>query len=105
MSALAQGNSAIIASAGNLVVQGCDFQKDGPQVRRRALLRIYMHVGVGGSEHHSTLPCCDALRVPQVELGAGVSKAIILGNLFKGATRITNKASAGNVQVGYNADG
>lgn len=41
----------------------------------------------------------------QVELGAGVAKAIILGNLFKGATRITNKASVGNVQVGYNADG
>jgi len=39
-----------------------------------------------------------------VYLGSGVKKAVILGNVFNGATRISNKA-LGNVQVGYNADG
>lgn len=64
-----QGNSALIASAGRLLVQGCDFQAD----------------------------------LPQIELGAGVSKAVILGNMIKGSTRITN-ASPGKVMIGYNAD-
>jgi hypothetical protein len=39
---------------------------------------------------------------PQIQLGEGVERAIIMENLFTGSERIVNK-SEGNVQLGFNA--
>jgi hypothetical protein len=63
-----EGRHAIQATGGSLIVRGCEFQTDAPQV----------------------------------SLTADVKRAIITGNLFNGAARISD-AGAGNVQIGLNS--
>jgi hypothetical protein len=59
---------SIVALGGTLLVRGCEFRENRPQV----------------------------------ELGSQVRKAIIMGNVFAGRSRIVNK-SKGNVQIADNA--
>jgi hypothetical protein len=63
-----EGRHAIQASGGMLLVRGCEFRQDKPQV----------------------------------ELGEGVERAVITGNVFRGQARITNHAR-GEVRVAENA--
>ena len=56
------------ASGGTLMVRGCEFQANKPQI----------------------------------ELGAGVKRAVITGNVIRGRTRITNN-SKGVVEISSNA--
>ncbi len=65
-----EGRHAIQAESGTVLVRGCEFRHDGPQV----------------------------------ELGKGVRRAIVIGNVFTGAARIAN-TSEGNIQIANNADG
>ena len=63
-----QGRHAIEATGGTLLVRGCEFRQDKPQV----------------------------------ELGEGVQRAVITGNVFRGLERITNH-SPGTVRLADNA--
>ena len=63
-----EGRAAIQAEGGSVLVRGCEFQENKPQV----------------------------------ELGAGVRRAVITENLIRGKERITNN-SKGNVAIANNA--
>lgn len=63
-----QGRHAIQAAGGTLLVRGCEFRQDKPQI----------------------------------ELGEGVDRAVIAGNVFRGQAQITNHAR-GDVRVADNA--
>ncbi len=65
-----EGRHAIQAESGTVLVRGCEFREDKPQV----------------------------------ELGEGVRRAVITGNIFTGAARIANR-SRGSVQIADNASG
>lgn len=62
-----QGRHAIQAAGGTLLVRGCEFRADRPQI----------------------------------ELGEGVRRAVVTGNVFTGPARVTNR-SVGKVQVADN---
>ena len=63
-----EGRAAIQAEGGSVLVRGCEFQENKPQV----------------------------------ELGAGVRRAVITENLIRGKERITNN-SKGNAVIANNA--
>ncbi len=63
-----EGRHAIEVESGTLLVRGCEFRKDKPQV----------------------------------ELGEAVQRAVITGNVFRGAEQITNR-SRGDVRIADNA--
>jgi len=63
-----EGRAALQFESGNVIVRGCDFQQDKPQI----------------------------------SLGEGVKRAVILGNIIRGKLRVTN-ASKGSVIVKDNA--
>ena len=63
------GEPALQIDGGTVLVRGCEFREDKPQI----------------------------------ELGEGVRRAVITGNVFTGPARITNH-SQGNVQIANNAD-
>jgi len=63
-----EGRPAIQVESGTVLIRGCDFREDAPQV----------------------------------SLAPGVERAVIVGNVFRGAKRISNN-SAGSVQIGLNA--
>jgi hypothetical protein len=63
-----QGRTALQVKSGTVLVRGCDFRKDAPQI----------------------------------SLDPDVKRAVITGNVFEGAQRITNN-SKGSVQIGLNA--
>ena len=63
-----QGRHAIQAASGTLLVRGCEFRQDKPQV----------------------------------ELGEGVQRAVITGNVFRGQQQITNRSQA-DARVADNA--
>jgi hypothetical protein len=65
-----EGRHAIQATDGTLIVRGCDFREDKPQI----------------------------------ELGPGVKRAVITGNVLKGTERIDNH-SEGSVKIADNAAG
>jgi len=63
-----EGRAAIQVESGTVLIRGCDFRKDAPQI----------------------------LLAPDVQ------RAVITGNLFRGAQRITNNSN-GSVQIGLNS--
>jgi hypothetical protein len=65
-----EGRHALQVASGTVVIRGCEFREDKPQI----------------------------------ELGEGVRRAVVSGNVLTGPARITNN-SKGNVKVGGNAEG
>ena len=63
-----EGRPALRAESGSLLVRGCEFQEDKPQI----------------------------------ELGEGVRRAVITGNIFTGKARVSNR-SKGQIMIGDNA--
>jgi len=64
-----KGRAALQAEGGSLLVRGCEFQKDKPQI----------------------------------ELGEGVRRAVIQGNILTGKAQITNRARGHNIIIADNA--
>jgi len=86
---------AKIAGTGTIGFGDCTFvQWGGKEGNRHALQIDSGTVLVRGCEFQRNLP--------QIHLGTGVSRAVIVGNVFKGSKRITN-LSRGNVQIALNS--
>lgn len=85
---------AKIAGSGTVGFGDCTFyQWDGRNENRHAIQADGGSVIVRGCEFHE--------NKPQVELGTGVRRAVITGNLFGGRERITNNSS-GNAVIANN---
>jgi len=86
---------AKIAGTGTVGFGDCTFVQWGGKERNRHALQVDSGtVLVRGCEFQ--------LDRPQIQLGEDVSRAIITGNLFPSAMKISN-LSKGNVQIGLNA--
>jgi hypothetical protein len=86
---------AKIAGTGTVGFGDCTFMQWGGKERNRHALQVDSGtVLIRGCEFQ--------LDRPQIHLGENVSRAIITGNLFPAAMKISN-LSKGNVQIGLNA--
>ncbi|GIX06564.1 MAG: hypothetical protein KatS3mg115_0967 [Candidatus Poribacteria bacterium] len=86
---------ARIAGRGTVGFSDCTFmQWDRNREGRHAIQAVGGTILLRGNEFRT--------NAPQVELGEGVERAVIVGNVFTGTERIRNR-SAGSVQIGWNA--
>ena len=86
---------ARIAGTGTVGFSDCTFtQWDAKKENRHAIQAASGTVLVRGCEFRAARP--------QIELGEGIRRAVITGNVISGPTRITNR-SKGKVQIANNA--
>lgn len=86
---------AKIAGTGTVGFSDCTFVEWGRDGDRAAIQATSGSVLIRGCEFRQ--------NKPHIALGENVARAVITGNLFRGAAQIAN-AAHGNVQVGFNAE-